>query len=840
MGLSAESGTSVPDQASDGRGGPLRPWGWLLAISGALSTLASMAATPRPAWCLGVATLGLLSCTLGILHALGTFSDLARPAMAHQGHGAARALALLGLSLVGLVLSLRLAVAGTLPWPRASAALLVTMSTLAVLGAGQAVLARLRAQGPRASKARSSPLFWILCAMVVIYVPWLGSLSLIDPWESHYAEVAREMLSREDWISLWWAQDGFFWSKPPLLFWVEGLSFLALGVPFEPDRMLAGVTQGHLPAPEWAVRAAVLPFSLVAVALAYLAVRRTHGRRAAALGAIVLCTTPFWSLVARQGMTDMPYVASVTAAISLAILGLQISPDAVVRGHVLRLGPREVRLSAQHLLLGLVVVTAASQILYLVSRNLTWFLDGPSPGFSWHPDEILAGSGGNNCGLPGNPPCQALAPVIGVLQPAVAAFFWAIALGIFLVLERGERRVQRLCFLGAWYMTALATLAKGAPGLLLPVLVALTAVLATGRARDLARLELPALGLLLLCVALPWHVQAFARHGAPFTDRLIFHDMIERAFEHVHDTNAGADVSLGYYLWQLGYGLFPWTGLSAVAVLSWLRTDQQGARKEVTITLGLWVMLAFSMFTLSLTKYHHYALPVVPPLALLTGITLARPPDRRLSPFFVLMGLGAAVLSVLVGRDFLSAGPVPGQARLIDLFTYKYDRAWPASVDFSGVLAGFSLMAAVLSALLWVPRLHRALCTLLVAVACLWCAFLGNDYLVRLAPHWGQRETLLTYYRTRAGPGEPIVAYQMNWKGENFYTGNRLATFVTSGEPFERWLDQQRNQGIRRIYVMTEYDRRSYLEDELGKVRAFTTLTGRDLCNKFFLARVEL
>ena len=48
----------------------------------------------------------------------------------------------------------------------------------------------------------------------------------------------------------------------------------------------------------------------------------------------------------------------------------------------------------------------------------------------------------------------------------------------------------------------------------------------------------------------------YVRHGSPFTDLLIFHDMFNRAFSHVHDTNEGDDTGIRYYLWQLGYALF--------------------------------------------------------------------------------------------------------------------------------------------------------------------------------------------------------------------------------------------------------------------------------------------
>ena len=128
----------------------------------------------------------------------------------------------------------------------------------------------------------------------------------------------------------------------------------------------------------------------------------------------------------------------------------------------------------------------------------------------------------------------------------------------------------------------------------------------------------------------------------------------------------------------------------------------------------------------------------------------------------------------------------------------------------------------------------------LCATAAAFTAFALNVYLVTLAPHWGQRETLLTYYATRAGEQEPLVAFQMNWKGENFYTGNQMATFVRTGAPFKRWLAEQRGAGTRVIYVTTEHGRLSTLKAELGKVKSLSVLTKPELNNKFFLARVEL
>jgi hypothetical protein len=89
-----------------------------------------------------------------------------------------------------------------------------------------------------------------------------------------------------------------------------------------------------------------------------------------------------------------------------------------------------------------------------------------------------------------------------------------------------------------------------------------------------------------------------------------------------------------------------------------------------------------------------------------------------------------------------------------------------------------------------------------------------------------------------AEPG-PIVAYQLNWKGENFYRGNAVATFVQSGTPFKEWVQKQKDAHVGAIYFLTEHGRTSGLAGELGNPEAFELLTTKELNNKFVLVRVR-
>jgi 4-amino-4-deoxy-L-arabinose transferase-like glycosyltransferase len=901
----------------------------MAALGGGLATFSVVASTVH--WS-GSVPVGLASCLVavwGLLDIFGTFETTEGDASNAVELRAVlpRAVELLA-SVSVLVIVLRLAVAGVLPWPRLSAALLVTGAFLGCVLATYRLGRKLGIWRDQQLPLFKRSGFWVIALTTGVYLPMLGSYSLSDPWETHYGEVAREMLARDDWLSLWWAQDGWFWSKPILDFWVQGLSFSLLGVRFTPDRMIATVADGRFPQPEWAARLPVFLMALVAAYVLYKGAARTFGQRSALLGSIVLLSTPYWYLLAHQSMTDMPYVAPLAAALGFFLLGFDTDPEARVERYPVRIGSRVLGLSAFHLLFGLVLLAAIPQSLYLLSRNVTFQLDASPRGYVFHPDVFFSGSGGGNCGLPGNADCDRVLPQFPSVQPWMMACLWLATALTLLALELRERRTQRLYFIAGWFCVAISAMAKGAPGLLLPLLGVLVYIGATRRWWDLTRVELFAGLFITLCVALPWFAQMYVRHGPPFTDRLLFHDMYKRAFVHVHDTNTGDDVSFRYYIWQLGYGLFPWTGLGVGSLLWWVREQWSGKRPERSRDKTLLVLsfvLAFSMFSVSLTKFHHYILPAVAPLAMLTGWLLhelssggspreirQRTVDLVLitvgcilalagvrlwfpgslsgsvgtagpAPAAPLLGtalvvfalvafgtlvlrlrgngddvgsisgtavpdaaraliaLGAASLVFLAGRDEWSrfAHEVEGQLRLIHLATYNYDRPWPKTLDFRAVFIAFTVVSTLACAALGVSRWRKYVTDALCVLGVLWAVWALDVYVIRTAPHWGQRETIMAYYRDRRGPDEPLVAYQMNWKGENFYTGNRIPAFVSSGVKFKDWIEDQRSRGVRTMYFITEHSRVNGLRRELDQPKDFVALTTKALDNKFFVARVR-
>lgn len=761
----------------------------------------------------------------------------------------------------------------------------------------------------------------------ILYLPLLGTFGLWDPWETHYGEVAREILSRDDWISLWWAQDKWFWSKPIFIFWVEALVWSMSGIAFRPDTNFANV--------EWVLRLPLYLLAVSALFAIYLLVRRVFTRRAGVLCVIVLGTTPYFGMLTRQAITDLPYVALMTIAVMLLLYALQEDPEREVGSY--RVGRFSV--SAREVVLGVFLLLTLPQVLYLASRNVT-FVRGL---FAWHGDEFLFGSA-YNPDVPGNFGLRDERPWRSALwlQPMAQALFWLVCVvGCVRILAR-EKRAQGLAMFAFYLACALAFMAKGIPGFAFPGLVAFLVLAAWGRWALLGagRLRVAAGALVLVTVALPWFVAMFIRHGPGFTDRILIHDHINRLTSGVH----GDKGSIAYFIGEFAYGMFPWVVFAPAALGAWfvLRADRRdapttapevdAARREILIALGLWFAATFTLFSAMTTKFHHYVFPAVPPAAALIGLFLDRmlgqarvslsrrdllapalawfapvplvlgvaglwgdvrgvlpaglsmaeratwAPTHPWNPIacalllgcgaacliaavvvhvraardadatgvgsradaFVTLGvLGGVAVAAFVGRDLswtTTVRPV-GQERLVQLFIYNYDRPFPEHLDYRAPFTAFAILSGALALCAALRFARPVFVHAFIALAVVCSAWTLNVYMLDLTPHWSQRDLVKRYYRERRGPDEAFVAWQMNWKGENFYTGNRVAVFVDlDNKKIKDWMDARKGK---RAFVVMEHKRLDRFKTLAGK-RVVKPLTTERDNNKFVLVEVRM
>ena len=685
-----------------------------------------------------------------------------------------------------------------------------------------------------------------LALVGLIFVPMLGSFGLWDPWETHYGEVARMITERNDWISTWWGSfwtDGnghregeYFFSKPILLMWIMALGMTVFGVN------------------EWGVRIGVCLIGVLGVVTVYAMGRSVFGRRAGAIMAAIMATSPFYAMLSRQAQTDMPFVGLMTVGMCffmMAVFGREREQQAdrvsyglagawalvltIPQLSLLLVGLSRWRGSAESALAGLSAKPATPVILgwvLLVAAALLWgaglwagrqgdaralakrrALSWASLAALWAPLLLalpIAAATGSRALLD----LQGWF-VWGPTQAALYATCLGVALHLTIVRPALERR--RLHMLLFYLFIGLATLAKGLLGFMLPGAILFFYILLTREWRLLRQVELLRGTLLFVAVTFPWYAAMLIRHGYGFYNRFFVHDHFKRLASGVHAVDEG---SFEHFIRWLGYGLFPWAGLVPASIAQLFaspgRLKVSDDRSRALLLLLIWAVFSFALFTLSSTKFHHYIFPVMPALGMLIGAALDESLEQERPGVWPLYALGLA-LTAVIGWD-IAMDP----QSLKNLFTYKYDRAWfnpEWNVTFRQVLVatgGVALLGLGLKLGRDIKARKAGLIAAVVASAA-FTLFNLNVYMAWYSHDWSQRELWDTYFalctKTEAPPGadrrktycrEAAIAYKLNWRGETFYTHNQVIP-IRDDDDFTHFLAENKGQPFYSIIELPRY-----------------------------------
>lgn len=141
-----------------------------------------------------------------------------------------------------------------------------------------------------------------LCALA--FLAGLGYPALADSDEAFYAESAREMIERADWLTPYYNGQTRF-EKPVLYYWLVAVSYVAAG----PSA--------------WAAR---LPSALSGIGLVFIAffcARRLYDDRTALLAGVITATSFAAVVMARQALPDLTLAFFVSLATWTALVGLR-------------------------------------------------------------------------------------------------------------------------------------------------------------------------------------------------------------------------------------------------------------------------------------------------------------------------------------------------------------------------------------------------------------------------------------------------------------------------------------------------------------------------------------
>jgi 4-amino-4-deoxy-L-arabinose transferase-like glycosyltransferase len=654
---------------------------------------------------------------------------------------------------------------------------------------------------PRGTRLAPFPLLIALVAIATLatYLVRLGAAGAWDPWETHYGEVARQILVRGDPLDLWWkpgdsgphgSDETTFYSKPALPFWAMALSLWAFGIGTGPD-------PAELVQPLWPELALRLPGMLAGLgSAAFLGwvVARLHDRRAGLLTFVVLTTMPQWALVTRQALTDMFFVAPVVGAMGAWLLAFG-RPDAPLPRRAIGRGRWAMELPVGGAMAAFAVVVLVGAVVPLAGLH------------QW---SVLPSTAARVAGFGRGPGIPSWATLRAIHQHLFV--YWGL---LALVLWRAQRFRWRsqawVCVV--YVMAGVSLMAKGliGPGLI-GALIAFD-LLVTARLRLLWRVELAA-GIALFVVAcFPWHHAMILYRGEPFVNEWIVINNLARFASGEQPQAVGSFV---FYVRTAAIAALPWSAVAPLAIAwamgAWTRphapphasgataagaahTPAQAGEPAVGLSpqssaadpasggdalvraCVLWLIVTAWVLSYAVTKYYHYLVPLLPPLAALVAMWLVAILDGREGARRMGLRAGLVALALALGwfalRDVLW---IP--AGFVHLTTYLYTGVWLDGAPPTTRMALACVPFAVgLLAWLWAARpglAHaagsRAAAVLaMVLSAQLATAWLLIDYVPAASHAWSQRRMFEIYFAER-GPQDRMVSWWFYYRGETWFT----------------------------------------------------------------------
>jgi len=174
-------------------------------------------------------------------------------------------------------------------------------------------------------------------------------------------------------------------------------------------------------------------------------------------------------------------------------------------------------------------------------------------------------------------------------------------------------RMEGLSFYGYYGGMALATLAKGPVGFILPFAVTLLFLLVQKEWRGIKKMRLLPGMLLFMAVVLAWYLPAVLKGGEYYLRQTLVHHSIDRF------AKGSAHIRpIYYYLYNFPGDFLPWIIFLPAAMIYGFSRAMMAKRKEF-LFLMVWFVFIFLFFSLSKGKRGLYFLPLFPAASLMIG-----------------------------------------------------------------------------------------------------------------------------------------------------------------------------------------------------------------------------
>jgi 4-amino-4-deoxy-L-arabinose transferase-like glycosyltransferase len=176
-----------------------------------------------------------------------------------------------------------------------------------------------------------------------------------------------------------------------------------------------------------------------------------------------------------------------------------------------------------------------------------------------------------------------------------------------------KAKTRNLLIYGFYIGMALATLAKGPVGFILPLSVSLIYLVVQKDWGGMRRMRLLSGMVLFLAIVLLWYIPALFKGGEDYLQATLFKQSIDRFAE---GWSKGRPIY--YYLYNFPIDFLPWVFFIPAAMVYGFSREKVEKRKEF-VFLFIWFVSIFVFFSLSKGKRPIYLLPLYPAASLMVG-----------------------------------------------------------------------------------------------------------------------------------------------------------------------------------------------------------------------------
>ncbi len=492
------------------------------------------------------------------------------------------------------------------------------------------------------------PQKWVQIAIligfcIILYFLNLGRWDLWNPDEPRYAQVAREMVNRGDWILMHYNGKTYA-DKPPLFFWLIALSsFLWQGFG------------------SFSVRFPAAFFGTLTVLVTFFLGKTLYSSRTGFLSGLILATSLEFSYLSTRANMDTT----------------------------------------------LTFFTTASLLCFF-----QWYRGGQDKAKNMKKDGVEVK-----------------------------------------VEEKANTKTGNLWIYGFYIGMALATLAKGPVGFILPLSVSLVYLVVKKEWGTLKRMRLLSGLILLIVIVLLWYLPAVIKGGEDYLHATLFKHTINR---YAQGWSKGRPIY--YYLHNFPIDFLPWVFFVPAAVAYGFSREKVEKRGEF-LFLFMWFALIFIFFSLSRGKRGIYLLPLYPAASLLVGKLwddfISTPMDHFRNAWI------SVPLYGLMGMALIGGAAIPW------ILSMKFPSYLRYSLPITFLLVGGGLMMFVLCRF----KNYGAIFFLLIGMVAGGYFYTARVIFPLVNPYKSAR-FLAQEITARIQPGEKLVVYGRVSTGPfNYYTG---------------------------------------------------------------------